>query len=103
MAYRRLVHVTLSEGKDGPAYQYDTQFESVLYNLDGTILTWTAPFTAVSNGVVADKDLPQWYFDMGNEKFVQKEELKIQYKAALRSGAVKDTDPVEWAAEVALE
>lgn len=66
MGYRRLVHITLSEGKDGPAYQYDTQYESVFYNLDGTLLTWTAPFSAVSTGVVADEDLPQWYLDMGD-------------------------------------
>lgn len=66
MGYRRLVHIMLSEGKDGQAYQYDTLYESVIYNLDGTPLTWTAPFSAVSNGVVAEADLPQWYLDMGD-------------------------------------
>lgn len=98
---------------DGPSWQDDPNAvdgymevtpERVfnrLTDIDGNTLTApTCPesYTTIENDICSP---PAWISDA--EKISQKEALELQYKSALRSGAVKDTDPVAWAAEVALE
>lgn len=94
----RYIKLAYCDGS-GELYQiHDDAGEFVRFaDLDGTTIRGAFQATMTD----ANAPLPAWASDA--ERIVQREALKIDYKAAVRSGAVVDGETATWKAEVALE